>query len=28
LMDTETGSADKDLGEEELWQLLIIELQI
>ena len=26
-MDTETGSADKDLGEEELWQLLIIELQ-
>ena len=28
LMDTETGSADKDLGEEELWKLLIIELQI
>ena len=28
LMDTETGSADKDLGEEELWQLLIIEFQI
>ena len=27
-MDTETGSADKDLGEEELWQLLITELQI
>ena len=26
-MDTETGSADKDLGEEELWQLLTIELQ-
>ena len=28
LMDTETGSADKDLGEEELWQLLIIEFRI
>ena len=27
-MDTETGSADKDLGEEELWKLLIIEFQI
>ena len=27
-MDTETGSADKDLGEEELWQLLIIEFRI
>ena len=27
-MDTETGSADKDLGEEELWQSLTIELKI